>query len=163
MSKRVLIAGVGNIFFGDDGYGCEVISRMRDETYPDDVRVEDYGIRGTHLAFELVSGYEGAILIDAVPKGGEPGSLYVIEPDVEAAKGTADAHSMDLQTVFAFMRTLDGTPPRILIIGCEPASAGEEMGLSEAVERAVGRTIPLVREVFEKHFASAPAQVGGSS
>ncbi len=160
MSKRVLIAGVGNIFFGDDGYGCEVISRMRDEIYPDDVRIEDYGIRGTHLSFELMSGYEGAILIDAVPKGGEPGSLYVIEPDVQAAAGTADAHSMDLSTVFAFMRTLDGVLPRILIIGCEPGSASDEMSLSEPVEQAVGRTIPLVREVFEKHFAGAAAQVG---
>lgn len=161
MSARILIAGVGNIFFGDDGYGCEVIRRMQSEPFPEDVRIEDYGIRGTHLAFELMSGYEGALLIDAVPRGGAPGSLYVIEPDVQSAKGTPDAHSMDLMTVFAFMRTLDGVPPRILIIGCEPADAGERMGLSEVVEQSVGKTIPLVREVLEKHFAGATAQVGG--
>ncbi len=162
MSARILIAGVGNIFFGDDGYGCEVIRRMRDEAFPLDVRVEDYGIRGTHLAFELMSGYEGAVLIDCVPKGGAPGTFYVIEPDLQAAAGTADAHSMDLQTVFAFMRTLEGTPPRVIIIGCEPQSAGEEMGLSAAVEQAVGKTIPLIREVLERYLGGAVAQPGRS-
>ncbi|MDQ6930174.1 MAG: hydrogenase maturation protease [Candidatus Eremiobacteraeota bacterium] len=163
MSARILIAGVGNIFFGDDGYGCEVISRMRDEIFPPDVRVEDYGIRGTHLAFELMSGYEGSILIDAVPKGGPPGTLYVIEPDVEEATGTIDAHTMDLQAVFAFMRTLEGVPPRILIVGCEPAAEREEMGLCEEVEQAVGKTIPLVHEVLKKYFTGAIAQAGGTT
>lgn len=161
MSARILIAGVGNIFFGDDGYGCAVISRLRDETFPADVRVEDYGIRGTHLAFELMSGYDGAVLIDAVPKGGAPGTLYVIEPDREEAVGIIDAHTMDLAAVFAFMRTLDGVPPRILILGCEPAAGREEMGLSEVVEQAVGKTIPLVHEVLEKYFTGAIAQPGG--
>lgn len=163
MSSRILIAGVGNIFLGDDGYGCEVIRRLQGQTFSEDVRIEDYGIRGTHLAFELMSGYEGAVLIDAMPKGGEPGSLYVIEPDLQSATGVADAHGMDLQTVFGFMRTLDGVTPRVLIIGCEPASAREEMGLSKLVEQAVGRTIPLVREVLEKYFSGAAAQVGGST
>ncbi len=162
MNAGILIAGVGNIFFGDDAYGCETIARMRDEPFADDVRMEDYGIRGTHLAFELMSGYEGAILIDAVPKGGVPGTLYVIEPDLQAATGMMDAHSMNLEAVFAFMRTLEGVPPRVLIIGCEPAVAREEMGLSVAVEGAVGRTLPLVREVLEKHF-SRVAPIGGPS
>ncbi|GAC1658309.1 MAG: hydrogenase maturation protease [Vulcanimicrobiaceae bacterium] len=163
MSQRVLIAGVGNIFFGDDGYGCEVIRRMANETFPQGVRVEDYGIRGTHLAFELMSGYDAAILIDAVPKGGDPGTLYVIEPDLESASGAMDAHSMDLQAVFAFMRTLEGVPPRIIIVGCEPASAEDEIGLTKVVEQAVGKTIPLVREVLQKYVNGAFAQAGGST
>jgi len=146
VTSRILIAGVGNIFFGDDAFGCEVINRMR----------------GTHLAFELMSGYDGAILLDAVPKGGEPGTLYVIEPDIENAAGVADAHSMDLGTVFAFMRTLEGKIPRTLIIGCEPQSAGEGMGLSEVVDQAVSRAIPLAHEVLEKYFSGAAAHSGES-
>ncbi|MDQ2662837.1 MAG: hydrogenase maturation protease [Candidatus Eremiobacteraeota bacterium] len=160
MKERVLIAGVGNIFFGDDGYGCEVARRLASEPFEARVRVEDYGIRGTHLAFELMSGYAGAILIDAVSRGGEPGTLYVIEPDLEAPGGTPDAHSMDLQNVFAFMRTLDGTRPRVILIGCEVTKPREEMGLSEAVEQAVGNSLPVVREVLAKHFSGALAPVG---
>ncbi|GAC1508525.1 MAG: hydrogenase maturation protease [Vulcanimicrobiaceae bacterium] len=163
MSARILVAGVGNIFLGDDAYGCEVIRRLREEAFPEDVRVEDYGIRGTHLAFELMSGYAGAILVDAVPKGGAPGTLYVIEPDVANASGVPDAHSMDLQAVFAFMRTLDGVPPRIIILGCEPADAGEGMGLSQAVEQAVVSSVPLVRDVLEKYFTGAAAPAGRST
>lgn len=163
MRKRILIAGIGNILFGDDGFGCEVIRRMSGEMFPPDVRVEDYGIRGTHLAFELMSGYEGAILIDAVSKGGEPGTLYVIEPDLDAAVATPDAHSMDLQNVFAFMRTLDGVAPHILIIGCESTAAREEMELSAAVERSVERTIPLIREVLKKHLSAPRRRVEDTS
>lgn len=161
MSGRILIAGVGNIFFGDDGYGCEVIRRLAGQQFPEGVRVEDYGIRGTHLAFELMSGYDGAILIDAVARGGDPGMLYVIEPDLETATGTPDAHSMELQSVFAFMKTLEGVAPRILIIGCEAGAAREEMGLSEAVEHAVGSTIPLIHEVLKKYLARNLAPAGG--
>ncbi|MDQ2866242.1 MAG: hydrogenase maturation protease [Candidatus Eremiobacteraeota bacterium] len=161
MSGQILIAGVGNIFFGDDGYGCEVIRRMQQKPLPSGVRVEDYGIRGTHLAFELMSGYGGAVLVDALSKGGEPGTLYVIEPDLNAAGGTPDAHSMDLQTVFAFMRTLEGVAPRIIIVGCEPATIDEGIGLSEVAERAVENSLPLVLEVLEKYLGGAVAQAGG--
>jgi len=157
----ILIAGVGNIFFGDDAYGCEVIRRCAGEQFPEGVRVEDYGIRGTHLAFELMSGYEGAILIDAVARGGEPGTLYVIEPDLETAVGTPDAHSMDLQTVFSFMKTLDGVAPRIVIIGCDVPEPHEGIGLSKAVEHAAASTIALVHEVLGKYFGRALAPAGG--
>ena len=152
MSARILVAGVGNIFFGDDAYGCEVIRRIQGREWSPDVRVVDFGIRSTHLAFELMSGYEGAILIDAVPRGGEPGTLYVIEPDVRPASATPDAHTMDLSSVFAFMRTLEGNAPQIIIIGCEPGNTGEGIGLSPPVERAVEQTRSLVRDVLEKYF-----------
>lgn len=148
MSNRVLIAGVGNIFFGDDGFGCEVARRLAGEALPCDVRVEDYGIRGTHLAYELLSGYERAILIDALPRGGAPGTLYVIEPDMGVAAGAPDAHSMDLSNVFAMLRTLGGDVPAVRIVGCEPAVVDETIGLSEAVERAVHAALPLVRSLL---------------
>lgn len=158
MSARILIAGVGNIFFGDDAYGCEVIGRVQREKWPPDVRVEDYGIRSTHLAFELMSGYEGAILIDAVPRGGAPGTLYVIEPDMRSAAATPDAHTMDLSSLFAFMHTLEGYKPRIIIVGCEPGSAAEGMPLSPPVAGAVEQTLPLLRDVLEKYFHHVAAQ-----
>ena len=161
MSGRVLIAGVGNIFFGDDGYGCEVIARLAGRQFPASVRVEDYGIRGTHLAFELMSGYEAAVLIDAVARGGAPGTLYVIEPNLDAASGNPDAHSMELQSVFAFMKMLEGTAPRVIIIGCEAGPQREEMGLSGAVKSAVERTLPLIDEVLEKYVSRDLAETGG--
>ena len=81
MTGRLLMAGVGNIFLGDDGFGVEVASRLAGAELPDWVRVADYGIRGMHLAYDLASGYDSAILIDATPRGGEPGTIYVIEPE----------------------------------------------------------------------------------
>ena len=163
MSSRILIAGVGNIFFGDDGYGCEVIRQLAGERFPQGVRVEDYGIRGTHLAFELMSGYEGAILIDAVPRGGDPGTLYVIEPDVEHASGTPDAHSMNLQQVFAFMNTLEGRAPRIVILGCEPGPQREGMALSLAVERAARESVAAVHATLQEYFLIAAEPAGSRS
>jgi len=161
MSARVLVAGVGNIFFGDDGYGCEVIRRLAGRRFAPGVHVEDYGIRGTHLAFELMSGYDAAVLIDAVARGGAPGTLYVIEPDLDAASGTPDAHSMELQNVFTFMKMLEGVAPRIVIVGCEAGPQREEMGLSQAVKDAVDKTIPLIDEVLEKYVSRDVARTGG--
>ena len=116
---------------------AESLRRLRKLQFLEDVRVEDYGIRGLHLAYELLSGYDRAILIDAVPRGGAPGTLYVVEPDPTKAAGTGDAHRMDLPSVFAFMRTLGGVAPPLLLVGCEPASIEEGMELSQAVSEAV--------------------------
>lgn len=161
MSRRILIAGVGNIFFGDDAFGCEVVKRLASEPLPPEVRLEDYGIRGTHLAFELLSGYDGAILLDAVSRGGAPGTLYVIEPDLDGSGAIPDAHGMDLGNVFTFIKALDGTPPRVLIVGCEATAQREEMGLSDDVARAVDAAVPLVREVLEKYFVETRTPAGG--
>jgi hydrogenase maturation protease len=146
---RLLVAGIGNIFFGDDGFGSEV-ARALGESPIEDVKIEDFGIRGLHLAFELVAGYERAFLIDAVPRGGQPGTLYVLEPDVQPQKTMPDAHRMDLQNVFAFVRTIGGEPPPITIVGCEPCLAGEQIGLSDAVSAAVTPAVELVRRLVEE-------------
>jgi hydrogenase maturation protease len=143
------VAGIGNIFFGDDGFGSEV-ARVLAESPIEDVKIEDFGIRGLHLAFELVGGYERAFLIDAVPRGGQPGTLYVLEPDVQPQTTMPDAHRMDLQNVFAFVRTIGGEPPPITVVGCEPSLAGENIGLSDAVGAAVMPAVELVRRLVGK-------------
>ena len=142
----VLVAGVGNIFFGDDGFGSEVARVLAAEPISG-AKIEDYGIRGLHLAYELVAGYDRAIVIDAVPRGGTPGTLYVIEPDVSGPAATPDAHRMDLANVFAFVRTIGGDPPPITIVGCEPSAADEQIGLSEPVRSAVQPAADLVRRL----------------
>jgi hydrogenase maturation protease len=117
------------------------------------VRVADFGIRGVHLAYELADkNYETVILVDATPRGGEPGTVYLIEPDLdrlgEAASGQADAHGMDPQTVFALLENLGGRLGRLLLVGCEPAATEEEMGLSEPVSAAVDEAVKMIFELL---------------
>ncbi|HXF56494.1 MAG TPA: hydrogenase maturation protease [Actinomycetota bacterium] len=160
MRPRVLVAGVGNVFLGDDGFGVEVARRLASEPLPEGVRVEDFGIRGIHLAYELLEGYDAAILVDATPRGGPPGSLYVIEPDLEELAARAslvgagesplvDAHGMEPASVFAVLQALGGRPGRVVVVGCEPADVGERMGLSEPVARAVEKAVRAVKELVE--------------
>lgn len=144
MKPRVLVAGVGNVFFGDDAFGVEVVRRLAAHGLPQFVKVSDFGIRGMHLAYEILSGYETVILVDATGRGGEPGTIYLIEPDLAASGGSPDAHSMALQSVFGFMNVLGGPVPRILIVGCEPAATEEGMGLSQPVRAAVDPAIAAI-------------------
>jgi hydrogenase maturation protease len=146
---RLLVAGVGNIFFGDDGFGPEVARALAAEP-PGGAEVRDFGIRGLHLAYELLAGYDGAILIDAVPRGGAPGTLYVLEPDVRARSAMPDAHGMDLGNVFALMATLGGEAPPITLVGCEPACTEEGIGLSEPVRAAVPPAMDVVRRLIRE-------------
>jgi hydrogenase maturation protease len=154
MRRRMLIAGVGNIFFGDDGFGVEVARRLAAEPVPEWVRVADFGIRGLHLAYELADGgYETTVLVDATPRGGTAGTVYLIEPDLASAGASdpaPDPHGMSVETVFSAMASLGGTPGRVLIVGCEPVETGEKMGLSAPVARAVDRAVELVRELIER-------------
>jgi hydrogenase maturation protease len=150
---RVLVAGIGNVFFGDDGFGPEVARELAADSIPG-VTVEDYGIRGLHLAYELTSGYDRAFLIDAVPRGGTPGTLYTIEPDVPAFRATPDAHRMDLENVFAFLRMIGGEAPPITLVGCEPGAIGETMGLSPPVRDAVAPAADLVRRLIAQTVAA---------
>src|SRR5580658_4228245 len=133
---RVLIAGVGNIFLGDDGFGVQVAERLAKRDLPAGVLVGDYGTSGMHLAYDLAEGIETAILVDAVPRGGQPGTVYVIEPALPAtqAAGTAgppgpapaaaffDGHGMQPDVVLSMLGTLGGQVGQVLIVGCEPAS-----------------------------------------
>lgn len=156
---RVLIAGIGNIFLGDDGFGIEVATRLRSEGVPEGVVVTDFGIRGVHLAFELTSNeYDAAILVDAMHRDGAPGTLYVIEPDASSPPETQfDAHNLTPDAVLAWLTRAGGTRTRITIIGCEPASVDESIGLSPAVAAAVDRAVGVVRrQLAFKEGSSKP-------
>ncbi len=151
---NVLIAGIGNVFLADDGFGVEVARRLAQRELAAGVKVADFGIRGMDLAYELQEDYDAAILVDAVPRGGAPGTLYVIEPDPAQAEGMLDAHAMDPVRVLGLAKVLGSLPPRVLVVGCEPAvhmtQDDEElvMGLSPAVAAAVDEAVELVESVL---------------
>jgi hydrogenase maturation protease len=149
---QVLVAGIGNIFFGDDGFGPEV-ARILAADPIDGATIEDFGIRTVHLAYELLSGYDRAFLIDAVPRGGKPGTLYVLEPKMSDVGVAPDAHRMDLESVFALVRTIGGEAPPITIVGCEPSAAQETLDLTEPVRRALQPAANLVRKLVADAFA----------
>jgi hydrogenase maturation protease len=162
--RRILIAGIGNIFLGDDGFGCEVIARLARRAWPENVRVVDFGIRGLDLAYALLDGFDTAILIDAVPRGGEPGMVYVIEPDIgeldePGATETGqpsmlvDAHAMNPLSVLSLVRSMGGGCSHILLVGCEPLTLGPEegqMGLSEPVVAAVDEAVSTVESLVKE-------------
>jgi hydrogenase maturation protease len=150
--KRVLVAGVGNIFLGDDGFGVEVANRLMKCELPDGVAVGDYGISGMHLAYDLADGVQTAILIDAVPRGEEPGTVYVIEPEWRSVQSSFfDGHGMQPDVVLGMLDSLGGQVSKVLVVGCEPASTDDGIGLSvpvaTAVEAAVQLVLKLVREL----------------
>ncbi len=149
MTGRVLVAGIGNIFLADDGFGVSVAQRLAREELPRYVKLMDIGIRGVHLAYELLEDYDLAILIDAMPLGAEPGTVRLVEPDPEPANLDVppDAHRMDPQAVFHYLASLGGTSARILIVGCQPGTIAEEIGLTPAVEAAVEEAAQLVRDL----------------
>ena len=149
---RVLVAGIGNVFLGDDGFGVAVAGALAESEWPDGVHVEDFGIRGMDLAYALAA-YDVAILVDAVPRGGAPGTLYVIEPALDERDAGFDAHGMDPVSVLALARTLGGPLPRVLVVGCEPETrmTGEEdevvAELSAPVRAAVGEAARMVKSL----------------
>jgi hydrogenase maturation protease len=153
-APRVLVAGIGNIFNGDDGFGPEVVRRLAERTLPEWANVKDFGIRGLHLAYELLDGgYTTTILVDAAPRGGEPGTVYLIEPDLSGAgreSGPADAHGMHPEAVFQTLTALGGAPGHVLVVGCEPATTDEEIGLSGAVSRGVDEAVELIVELLAR-------------
>jgi hydrogenase maturation protease len=158
MQQRVLIAGIGNIFLGDDGFGVEVVRRLQAEAVPDWVRVADFGIRGIHLAYEILDGaYELTVLVDATPRGDAAGTVYLIDPDLDSAgvEAAPDAHSMTPDAVLGAVRALGGVPGRILIIGCEPENTDERIGLSGPVSHAVPEAIALVRQLIEREVSGS--------
>ena len=153
--KRTLVAGIGNVFLGDDGFGVEVASRLARESWPACVRVVDAGIRARHLAYDLLDGhYDTAILVDAVQRGDTPGTVSLIEPllhdEPASNQGLADGHTATPDTVLTFLRNLGGLPPRVLIVGCEPESISEGVGLSAPVAAAVDTAMGLVRELVHE-------------
>ncbi len=168
MTPHVLIAGVGNIFLGDDGFGSEVASQLAREQLPEWAKAADFGIRGIHLAYELLEGYETLILIDALPRGEEPGTVSIVERlSDQATDIQPDAHSMDPRTVFAYLESMGGPVPRTLIVGCEPLRTDDEIGLSEPVSRAVPEAVRLIHglladEATATRKGSEPVPVASS-
>jgi hydrogenase maturation protease len=162
--KGTLVAGVGNIFLSDDAFGVEVAARLATRSLPEHVTVRDFGIRGMHLAYELLEGWERLILVDAMPRGGAPGTVYVLEPDDVPPGGPPDAHSMHPMAVFGTLAAIGGTRPPTLIVGCEPASLEDGMGLSEPVERAVDEAVDVVLRLAGERIigpeGNAPALAG---
>src|SRR5437763_16157265 len=164
--KRILIACIGNIFLGDDGFGVEVAKGLMNRHYPEGVQVVDFGIRGMELAYTLLDVYDTLVLVDAVPRGGLPGTLYLIQPDlanmspekgVEAGRAALDAHSMDPVKVLAFASTLGARPIYTLLIGCEPAPFGGgedyaemQMGLSEPVQAALHEAVKMIDSLVDE-------------
>lgn len=158
---RILVAGIGNIFLGDDAFGVEVVRRLQSTGLPTSVQVKDFGIRGFDLAYALQDGYETVILVDAFPHGEPPGTVYVVEPDLDAAASGSngamvDAHSMNPVRVLQMASSMGTNLPQVLLVGCEPENLGGDeghMGLSPTVEPAVDRAAikvqSLVNQILE--------------
>lgn len=155
----ILIAGIGNIFLGDDGFGVEVVRRLSNLKLPETVRVADFGIRGFDLAYALEDGYETTILVDACPRGEAPGTLYVMAPDwnalddPEAPPAVIEAHTMNPLSVLRMARAMNKEVKNVLLVGCEPETLGGEegqMGLSAPVEAAVEEAVSLVESLIDR-------------
>jgi hydrogenase maturation protease len=140
----VLVAGLGNVFNSDDGFGVEVVHRLRQRPLPAGVQLMDAGIRSLHLAYALLDRPALLVVIDTVTRGGAPGTLYVIEPALADGAAPVDAHDLNLQGLSAGVRALGGEMPPVLLVGCEPAELAEGMGLSPAVQEAVDPAMNIV-------------------
>jgi hydrogenase maturation protease len=144
----VLVAGIGNIFRTDDGFGPAVVERLGRVS---GARVVDYGIRGMHLAYDLLAGWDALVLIDALPDRGTPGRLAVLEigaGDVVTG-GPVDAHGMDPATVLATLHSLGGRlPARTVLVGCEVSDTGHGIGLTPTVRSSVDSAAAAVRSVL---------------
>jgi hydrogenase maturation protease len=160
--KKILIAGIGNIFMADDGFGVEVAARLASEIFAPGVRVTDFGIRGFDLAYALLDGFETTVLVDACPGEGEPGTLFVIELDpndlnsFDSQQGSIEPHSMNPVSVLHMAKNMGGGLKRVLLVGCVPATLGPEegqMGLSEPVAAAVDEAVKLIESLVPRILA----------
>jgi hydrogenase maturation protease len=155
-APRVLVAGIGNIFLGDDGWGVALAERLAARALPRGVEVVDFGIRGMDLAYAMQDGYDAVVLLDATPRGEQPGTLYVIEPDLDDIEMTIDTHGMDPVKVLALARTLSAQSlPRTLVVGCEPQthmSAEDDQivaELTEAVRASLDEAVGLAENLLK--------------
>ena len=154
MTRRVLVAGIGNLFLGDDGFGPEVARLLVRSSLPEGVRVVDYGIRGLHLAYDLLDGYDALVIVDALPGDGTPGELRVLEVgEGDVGAGAFDPHGMEPVHVLASLDQLGGRLPPTYVVGCLPADVGEGIGLSDPVAAAVPRAVEAVRTLLRDHIS----------
>jgi hydrogenase maturation protease len=170
-TPRILVAGVGNIFLGDDAFGVEVVRQLARRRRRDNVAIMDFGVRGLDLAYAILDeNYEAVILVDAVQRGGAPGTLYVIEPDAsvgnkdgdpidspEAVSRTLDTHNMDPARVLRLVKAMGGNVKRILMVGCEPSTSDDyddlAAGLSERVRASISQAVSMVETIVEDLLA----------
>jgi hydrogenase maturation protease len=165
--RRILVAGVGNAWLRDDGFGGEVARRLEGMELPAGVAVMDAGTGGLDLAYEVMRGYDGLVLVDVSRQGGEPGTLYVMEPDEASIEGgiedgdTINPHAMDPPTMLRFVKSVGAWPGRVVVVACEPAEVGElGFGLSEQVQAAVERALDLVAETVGELQAGVFEEAG---
>ena len=159
-TQRILVAGIGNIFLGDDGFGPEVLRHVG--LAEPGVQLTDYGIRGMHLAYDLLAEWDALVLVDALPSRGAPGTVHVFEADhrsLTAAVGL-DAHAMDPATVFASLNALGGQAPFTVVVGCEVADVDDRMGLSDSVAAAVPDAVRAVENVVAELLSRIPVREG---
>jgi len=162
-APRVLVAGIGNIFLADDGFGVEVIRRMSVRSLPEGVCLRDFGIRGLDLAYALNDPWDLVILVDALPRGETPGTVFVLEPDREDLEAGLQSgiqiHGMDPVQAICLAKSLGEIPQRLLVVGCEPADLGGEegaIGLSPEVENAIETAIEAILKQLKDEPALAP-------
>jgi len=162
--ERVLVAGIGNVFLGDDGFGVALVERLAERPLPPGVEAVDFGIRGMDLAYALGDGWSAVVLLDAAPTGQPPGTLTVIEPEPAAVEPSLDAHGMDPVQVLALAKTLGGPLPRMLVVACAPETimTGEEeevvAELSAPVRAALDRGVELVESLLRELTSSIPKE-----
>ena len=161
---RILVAGVGNSWLRDDGFGGEVARRLSARTMPAGVAVMDAGTGGLDLAYEVMRGYDALVIVDVSQQGGEPGTLYVMEPDEQSVDGNiADGeainpHGMDPKTVLRFVKSIGAWPGRVVVVACEPADVSDlGFGLSEQVQGVLDRAVELVVETVDELRGAAMA------
>ena len=163
MKGKILVAGIGNIFLGDDAFGVEVVQQLTSRCLPQKVQLVDFGIRSYDLAYALMDEWDLVILVDAVPRGGQPGTIYTIEAELPETAGAVapDAHSMNPVSVLQLVQALGGNPGRLLVVGCEPSNLGADedggFGLSPPVQEAVSQAIQVIEELVAGNQESAAA------
>jgi hydrogenase maturation protease len=176
---KALVAGVGEVLMSDDGFGVEVVRRLAREPLPGGVRAIDFGSRAVHLAAHLLHGCELLILIDTVERGGEPGTLYVIESDgsqvaspsigtgrpspprsPRAIEAASDDLEDSLDAVVAVFQAFGGDIARVIVVGCEPGDVGAGSGLTAPVARAVDEAVEVVRELLAQALGEPPGRSG---
>jgi hydrogenase maturation protease len=167
-ARRILLAGIGNVFLGDDGFGVALAERLARRPLPEGTDVVDFGIRGIDLAYAMQDGYDAVVMLDAAPRGQRPGTVYLIEAEIDAAEVTLDAHGMDPVKVLGLVRALGGAPPRTFVVGCEPQTQmradDEELlaELSEPVRAALEKAEKVVESLLAELIASNEKEVSGS-
>jgi hydrogenase maturation protease len=156
-TKQILVAGIGNAWMRDDGFGGEVAKLLESRELPDGVQVMDFGSGGLDLAYEVMRGYDALILIDVSRQGDKPGTLYVMEADRDDVDGQVedgqmlDPHGMDPETVLRFVKYVGGWPGRVFVVACEPEIVEDVgFGLSDAVSGSLGRAADVVLETIEE-------------